>query len=1152
MKRVVSILLLSLIILGVRANVTEITYHFQNYQIVKMEAYSVLHFEGTNNISAIGHPTIPYQHCQILLPYGHRADSIEYIAEDVHEFEESIRLYPYQPAINSSSEKRSELLYDHSVYQSSDAYPQKKHGIISTNHINGYSVANIAFTPVSYIPKTGNLSFSQSVSIRVFTSPDPQKVEYLKNYNGSKTTQSKIAAIVDNPEQIEEYPEESRNENDYEILIICPSLFQDSFTDYRNNYFKRGYKSEIITVEYIESSMTGIDLQEKIRNYIIQEYQNYKIDYVLLAGDVEYIPYRGLYCKVESQITVIDNDIPSDLYYSALDGNWNYNNNNLWGEIGEEDLYPEVALGRFPCSNTDELHNMITKSLRYQNTPIVNEIKHVVLAAENMEWEPISWGSDFLELHIGNHQEYEYDTHGFPYPFEIEKLYEVQNSWIGQDLIDQVNMGRSMIYHCGDANADYVLKLNSSEILEENFYGANGFDHSFPVIYAQGGECAAFDINDCIAERMLSIPTFASAFIGNSRFGWYNSGQAEGPSQHLHREFTDALFGSNNTPIGSAFVESKTESAPWINVSDSYEAGAMRYSIYDCNLLGDPAMNIWTSYPMGLIVDYAQVIPVSTEIYNLEVHSINGNTSGLRCAFIQNDTIKGVGITYEYGEATIIFDSPISQVGEAHLSISGSNCYTTAYDITIIPAEGAYVTIVSYMIDDGLGNHNGIINNGESIRMDMEMQNIGVDDAIDVKSVVSTDSPYIVMTDSTTYYDDMDSGESTLILHAVQFDVLDGIPDQYVVNFDVIAYDIGNQAWNSEIHMVADAPHLTTSNDIIIDDFVNGNGNGSIDPGEIVQLKVKLINDGHALAKQINAQLTSENPQISITQSQISLNDLIPSSSLWATFDLIIPFDVVKGELLMFDFNAQSTLYNCNLHFGLNVGQNIEDFESFDFETYAWDFSGYTPWEITDLDVYEGEYSAVSGEIGDDQKSVMQIVLDVVVNDSVEFHKKISTEMSYDYLRFYIDDQKIGEWSGEQDWNKVVYPITIGHRTLKWSYEKDYILSYGQDCAWLDNIIFPTISFGVGVNPIFENKLYMTIFPNPAHDNTCLQIDAPGFESEFSLSIINASGQVMETRQILINKTSSLELDTSSWAKGVYVVKIHNAQNAVQQKILKL
>jgi hypothetical protein len=67
----------------------------------------------------------------------------------------------------------------------------------------------------------------------------------------------------------------------------------------------------------------------------------------------------------------------------------------------------------------------------------------------------------------------------------------------------------------------------------------------------------------------------------------------------------------------------------------------------------------------------------------------------------------------------------------------------------------------------------------------------------------------------------------------------------------------------------------------------------------------------------------------------------------------------------------------------------------------------------------------------------------------------VSSEATYDFLRFYIDNTEKDAWSGEEDWAEVTYNVSAGTHTFKWIYEKDYSVANGDDCAWVDFIIFP-------------------------------------------------------------------------------------------------
>ena len=135
------------------------------------------------------------------------------------------------------------------------------------------------------------------------------------------------------------------------------------------------------------------------------------------------------------------------------------------------------------------------------------------------------------------------------------------------------------------------------------------------------------------------------------------------------------------------------------------------------------------------------------------------------------------------------------------------------------------------------------------------------------------------------------------------------------------------------------------------------------------------------------------------------------------------------------------------------------DFESGDFGIYEWEFynSGQDAqnWTVSDKYAYEGEYSIRSGEIKDGSYTTLSLILRVKEDGIISFFKKISSEDKSDFLRFQIDGNIVGEWSGESDWERVYFLISAGMRSIRWTYSKDTMNSAGEDTVWLDNITFP-------------------------------------------------------------------------------------------------
>jgi agmatine/peptidylarginine deiminase len=95
----------------------------------------------------------------------------------------------------------------------------------------------------------------------------------------------------------------------------------------------------------------------------------------------------------------------------------------------------------------------------------------------------------------------------------------------------------------------------------------------------------------------------------------------------------------------------------------------------------------------------------------------------------------------------------------------------------------------------------------------------------------------------------------------------------------------------------------------------------------------------------------------------------------------------------------------------------------------------------------------------------MQTVRVLTTGGDISFWYKVSSESSYDFLKFYVDGVQQGSWSGEIAWTQATYALAAGTRTLAWTYSKDGSVDTGSDCAWVDNIIFPASTAPSVYNP---------------------------------------------------------------------------------------
>jgi hypothetical protein len=684
------LILLSLLYVysNINAQVIEKIYYFDNYTITQKANHETINFKNTLLTGRLGEPVLPYQSVSLLLPPGEIAQSIEMIGEDEVTIPGNFKIYPQQYVRPISENISGEFVKNELIYLMTNAYPSSQTGELITQYMNGYSIALSTFTPLKYFPASGKVSYFKKITIKIHTGKDSKANDALTKLTSNNEVLKRVKRFVQNPDLINLYPQKILSNNDYQLLIISPSQFEEDFLDLIYLYRIRGLKVKVVSTDSIYASSSGQDSQEKIRNFILQEYQNNNIEYVLLGGDVEYIPYRGFYCHVQSSTVYEDSGIPADLYYSALDGTWNDNGNSLWGEIGEDDLLPEMSVARIPVSDLSELSNMINKIKSYQNTPVLNELDKPLLAGEQLWPSPLTWGGDYLDLLIGFHDDNGYTTIGIPIEDNIEKLYDRDlGYWSGSTLISKINEGKSFIHHAGHSNYGYVMRLYDTDITNENFSQVNGVIHNYTLVNTTGCNCGGFDQSDCIAERMVNISNFAAAFIGNSRYGWFNEGQTEGPSTHLQREFVDALYNDKLHRIGTAHLISKIESAPWVTAPGQWEEGALRWCFYCNNVLGDPAMGIWTNEPINIQANYQSSIQPGTTSIDVSVTSGGIAAEGLTCVIMKDSILYGVSSTDTLGNSSITLDPPITEIGNAELIISGYNCLPSSFPLIITSIE---------------------------------------------------------------------------------------------------------------------------------------------------------------------------------------------------------------------------------------------------------------------------------------------------------------------------------------------------------------------------------------------------------------------------------------------------------------------------------
>ena len=1109
------------------AQTVEMTYHFDNPKVTELRGYQQINFEGCMQTAVAGNPSLPYQAVSLMLPQGTEAESIEVELSDFQEIEGNHNLFPYQPSRTMGDTEKRDLVINEAVYASKSVYPVENHGIVTTQYKNGYGFAFASFTPVRYIPSEGKVMYAKNATVRVNTTSS--RVDHSANLWGTQEIKNVVKRLAQNPEMVENYETRGREVTAYDVLIITSSEFVNGYSEYCEYYNSIGMRNRIALVSDIYANVAGNDSQDKIRNYIIQEYQNNGIAMVVLGGDVNIVPYRGFYCYVTSGGGDQEsNNIPADLYYSGLDGTWNDNGNNRYGEPGEDDLLPEIGVSRMSFKTASELQNMIHKTLSYQQNPVMGEFHKVILAGEHLYDNPTSNGSDYLELLIGTHDDNGYTTVGYPVNYDFTKLYEEEGNWSGSALKQAINAGTSYVHHDGHANSGYVAGWYG--ISNSDFTGANGTTHNYTFFHSQGCDCGAFDEN-CILEKMVTIENFAVAVIGNSRYGWFNEGQTEGPGAHLEREMTDAQWGDRVGLLSAAHAIGKCETAPWVTAPGQWEEGALRWNFYDMNVLGDGVVNVWLDEPMTANVEAPSQIVIGTQSFEVTVTDQNGNgLMNYRCLVYVDDEVIAMGATDENGVAEIEFEGGLQTVGTMIMKVSGVNSYPQDVELMGVPSNTPYIVYDSYTLNGGTQmEYNG------SYAFNMVIANVGSVSASNVTATISCESEYVTFNETSANVGTVAGNQSVTLENAFAFTVSNDVPNNTNVRFNITCSD-GTDTWESHFNAKLYAPNFE-----LVSAVLETSSGLYMNPGDSGTVHFTFVNNGGAAVPSATFVIFNSHDVISIPTTEWTYGAIAAGEEFTADMDFTLSNDAQMGAMYQLLYAAYYGNYMLNADYYVQVGQSMEGFETGDFSAFDWHFtSPIYAWSVVTENPYEGQYCAKSSAIMDSESTSMSITVEVGQASNMSFYYKVSSENNYDKLHFYIDGTEKNNWSGDVAWSYILYPLTAGTHTLKWEYTKDVSLSSGSDCAWIDNVVLPASTIITDIETVVE-KQNVSVYPNPAHDVLNIELG----DNQSDVVIYNSLGQVVRRYE---NVSGDMQINVEDLNAGMYFLKVgDNVEKVVKR-----
>lgn len=155
----------------------------------------------------------------------------------------------------------------------------------------------------------------------------------------------------------------------------------------------------------------------------------------------------------------------------------------------------------------------------------------------------------------------------------------------------------------------------------------------------------------------------------------------------------------------------------------------------------------------------------------------------------------------------------------------------------------------------------------------------------------------------------------------------------------------------------------------------------------------------------------------------------------------------------------ESDYYNNALGFRFAVRNPITLQSALDCESSSLEVSTVSDQWYGTADIgYDGEDCAMTRLAGDGSSATLKATVSGA--GTLSFVYKVATEASYDVLTLKDGNTVLMADSGIGEWRQVSFDIAAGDHVFTWTYAKDAIGSDGDDCVYLDGLVWTPVRSG--------------------------------------------------------------------------------------------
>ncbi len=787
------------------------------------KTYQRFNLESTGYTMKTGYPELPTYSTFVAIPNtGNVSLDMTVLEEQVYQ---DMDIYPAQEIRLDGSEP--DFTIERGFYEGRKQWNLPSVEISEPMIMRDIRVASVTVNPMQYNPQTRELHVFKRVELNVRNEGGNGENEILTNRKLSRSFEKTYQAMIPNYEAIrDENPEYQKRS----IIVVYPNNstlepYINSFVDWKRN---KGFK---VTLASTAETGTSTNL---IKNYLQDVYEDseYPPEYCVLVGDV-----GGTF------------NIPT----------WTENLSGYGGEgdypftlLAGNDYLPEMFIGRISISNINDMMVYLSKINIYEREVYMDEPEFYEKGLLVGDTSPSGLSCEITNVNIkemilNNHPD-----------FTFTELYSGDPS--PNMMNNAMNAGTVMFNYRGYAGMSGYSDSHISSLTNYNRLVNTVINTCGTGTFAGTSRTELF-----IRAGTSNAPTGAITSIGMATLG-------------THTQFNNTLSGGTWAGIyedgmrtmGEALVRGE------MHMYQTYQNANWTQTqvfIHWCNLMGDPSCDIWAGMPIEMTAEYDTEIPKGQGYLDVDVvDAFSQPLEGVWVtARVSDETICTSEYTDENGHVTLMFDGSVT--GNVNLTITKPDYLPILTTFNVQTSGG--IAVFGTDIDDdsngeSIGNDDGDPNPGETVELILNLKNYGTSAYNDLTATLSTDDPYIDITDDEEDFGTISVGGTAECQDDFGFYIHPDCPDFHDVEFTLSIPNQGDVKFWIPIRGVdLDVTGMTVSD----------GGNGALDPGETSSFYVTVKNNGGNDLDDVYATLTALSSKLEIGDSAAYFGDITVNHS---------------------------------------------------------------------------------------------------------------------------------------------------------------------------------------------------------------------------------------------------------------------------------